>query len=224
VEEARRLHCLRVLGIERFLPRRPLPGAGDHAVYEAPAPSPKQLSKPTVSSRPAPPVPPKAGQELPFPRPMAPASAPAAAASAPRFTLALAAIGSTLVVDSLPPKNQPPQGWLRFLGELLSAGLPAEEAAKEEIRAILPLIRWPPGLRGAGRGEDAPRDYMAAKLKKVLRGENFSRLLLLGDAAARFVSLPDEGLAVTKCSGAAAAMTDNALREKLQKELLSLRE
>ena len=264
MEEARRLHCLRVLGIECFLPRRQLPGAREHAVYEGPAlPSPEERA---VQRREPPPAEEQAVQrrELPSPEGQAvqrreppspegqavqrreppsteeravqrrePPSAEGRSARRPEpspppaFTLALAAVGATLVVDGLPSGQKPPAKWPKFLHSLLSVCLPAGEVPPEDEMKTFPLVHWPPKLQGAGAGrsEEAIRDYLAVKLKKVLSGGNSRRLLLMGETAARFAApsplSPD--LVVTKCSSAAAAMTDGALKAKLWQELRSLR-
>ena len=230
MEEARRLHCLRMLGIERFVPRRRLPGAGEHAVHEhvagsQPAPSPQQQPAP---SKPRPAAAPPAPRR-PRQRPASPPSqehAPVAAPAPPlAFTFAVAAIDDVVVVDSLPHGEEIPKGWQRFLGNLLLA-CRRSASPKQEKAELLALVHWPrPGWE-IDKSADSARDYVLVTMEKILAARQCRHMLLMGDQAVQFAFPSDTAAGACtaiKCSSAAAAMADGALKARLWQELQPLR-
>lgn len=217
---------LRRLGIDRFVPRRALPGAGRHALYRR------------GESKTAPPEPASSSVSLASsltsasPREGEAASANAEMRSQPVSKVASVALsalrcGDLLLVDEVPYEMEEfGDDYRAMLGDVLLACGADAEVARAAMDKVL-LLRYPSKtIRHRAMNEAEAADYIKAGFAGHDWGtkEAPARAALLGAAAARFAPSIDNA----RCAQCASHLHDLLrapdLKREFQKQLLPIME
>lgn len=230
-----RSRYLQAMGIEIYVPRRQLPGAGEPVAcgWDSAAVGQMQAAAP-VEPAPAGHIPADMGarpavvhrapvldietersRSLPSPA----ISSPAAGAGAelmPRFSLQLIRTDiGVLVVDDAPGRDSPRADYQRFIANLLYA------LYRRQAQISTDLFLWPMARNPSlDHSRQAASESLGARLHRELSERGVQTLLVLGETAAQWV---DRGLPVLHGVSGWVCLGDGAAKRQLWLQLLAQR-
>lgn len=198
MREPLRSRYLAALGIDNYAPRALLPGAlpsaaceWDIEALEAPAPAaaPEGSSAAPAAPVERPRIDALATKDTSATRNAAPVPVEtparnAAQAAIPRFALSIVfAANGVLLIDDAPSAGAQRSEYERLLGNFLKAATHSEEFSLDVF--FWPLRRNPQ----IAQDENAARETLSAHLQKQIQQRAIRTVLLLGDAAQRWVDI-----------------------------------
>jgi hypothetical protein len=222
--EPSRSRYLAALGIDVYVPRVVLPGAGASVLCEwdeqalaetaEPAGIPELLGKTfgaalepnPVASIPAPVL---AGEQKPV-RPAPARDVQRTEQPVPRFALSIVlAANGVLLIDDAPASSAVRNDYQRLLGNFLNA-------VNKDGQFVLDLFAWP--LRNSPpivQGEAAAKETLAAHLYKQIQQRGIKTVLLLGESAQRWVCLESPELNCIRSNSLLGCLRDPSLKRQL---------
>ncbi|MDB6061858.1 MAG: hypothetical protein JWM78_1961 [Verrucomicrobiaceae bacterium] len=226
--EPLRSRYLAALGVDMYVPRVTLPGAKISAVCEweemalsAEPEQPLRVSALLESMQPAPAVVVARAATADLerkPEPVKPvAAAPRAESVVPKFALSIVlAANGVLLIDDAPSSNAARSEFERLLAGFLNA-------VNKDAQFALDVFLWP--LRKSpsiAQDETAARETLTAHLHKQIEQRALHTVLLLGEAAQRWVNLDETNLRCIRSNSLLGCLRDPSLKRQLWHDVRGL--